>query len=56
VGFIQGDVFDDAIAPGSFNVVLAFNLLQLLEDIPAIVQRVHTLLRPAGVSFQSPLA
>lgn len=33
---------------GDFDAVLAFNLLHLLEDLPAALARVHALLRPGG--------
>ena len=48
VNFVQADVFDDTLAPGSFDVILAFNLLHLVEDLPAVIRRINTLLRPDG--------
>jgi SAM-dependent methyltransferase len=49
VAFRCCDVFDPAFAPGQFDAVLAFNLLHLLEDMPATLERVRGLLRPGGV-------
>ena len=49
VEFRQADAFDDAFSPGQFDAVLAFNLLHLLEDRPATLARVRTLLKPGGV-------
>lgn len=46
--FLQGDVFNEALTPGTFDAVLAFNLLHLVEDLPAVLSRIHTLLAPGG--------
>ena len=48
VGFVQGGVFDDSLQPGSFDVIMTFNLLHLVEYLPEVVRRIHTLLRPEG--------
>ncbi len=49
VTFVQSDVLGDAIGPGPYDVVMAFNLLHLLEDPKAAVGRVHALLKPGGL-------
>ncbi|WP_288940333.1 class I SAM-dependent methyltransferase [uncultured Roseovarius sp.] len=49
VEFRQADAFYDAFAPGTFDAVLAFNLLHLLDDMEATIRRVRALLRPGGV-------
>ncbi len=49
VGFLQADPFDAALDEGGFDVVLAFNLLHLVDDVPATVARVHEVLAPGGV-------
>jgi ubiquinone/menaquinone biosynthesis C-methylase UbiE len=46
--FLRATLFDDSLKPGSFDVILAFNLLHLLEDIPAAIGRVEELLKPDG--------
>lgn len=48
VRFEPGTLFDEKLEPGSFDVVLAFNLLHLIEDVDAALARVHTLLAPGG--------
>ncbi len=48
VRFERATVFDDALEPGSFDVVLAFNLLHLLDDLPGALRRIHELLKPGG--------
>lgn len=53
--FIRGEVFDDAFAKGSFDVVLAYNLLHLMENRPAVIRRIHELLRPEGLFISKTL-
>jgi ubiquinone/menaquinone biosynthesis C-methylase UbiE len=48
VRFDRGTLSDEDLEKGTFNVVLAFNVLHLLEDIPGAVHRVHELLKPGG--------
>ena len=48
VRFECATLADDGLEPGSFDVVMAFNLLHLLEDVPGAIRRVHELLRPGG--------
>jgi ubiquinone/menaquinone biosynthesis C-methylase UbiE len=48
VRFDRGTLFDEDLEQGSFEVVMAFNFLHLLEDIPGAVHRVHELLKPGG--------
>jgi len=47
--FITADLFDGAIESGPYDVVLALNLLHLLEDTSAAVQRIKDLLKPGGI-------
>jgi 2-polyprenyl-3-methyl-5-hydroxy-6-metoxy-1,4-benzoquinol methylase len=47
--FAKGSVFDDALGEQSFNVVMAFNFLHLLEDMSSTVRRVNALLKPGGL-------
>ena len=49
LAFDTGTPFDAALAPASFDVVLAFNFLHLLADIPAALRRVAELLKPGGL-------
>jgi 2-polyprenyl-3-methyl-5-hydroxy-6-metoxy-1,4-benzoquinol methylase len=48
VRFEQGTLSEVSLAEGPFDVVLAFNLLHLLEDISGAARRAHALLRPGG--------
>ena len=48
VEFVKADLFDDRLEDGPYDVVLAFNILHLLEDISSAVQRINGLLKPGG--------
>lgn len=49
VTFVHAALFDDALKTESFDVVLAFNLLHLLEDTPVAIRRLRELLKPGGL-------
>ena len=49
LAFHTGTPFDVSLEPASFDVVLAFNFLHLLPDIPAALRRVAELLKPGGL-------
>lgn len=49
VKLIQTSVFDEQFLPNSFDVVLAFYVLHLIEDIEAMLDRIHSLLKPGGI-------
>ena len=49
VAFAQATLEDPMLAAGGYDVVLAFNLLHLLEDPERGLQRIHALLKPGGL-------
>jgi 2-polyprenyl-3-methyl-5-hydroxy-6-metoxy-1,4-benzoquinol methylase len=49
VDFLQTSLFDERLQPGSFDVVLAFFVLHLVDDLGAVLQRIHALLKPGGL-------
>ena len=49
VRFDHATLFDEKLAKGSFDVVMAFNLLHLFDDLAGAVLRVEELLRPSGL-------
>lgn len=49
IDFLQAEVFDDRLAPQSFDVILAHNILHLLEDLPQAMERLSELLKPGGL-------
>jgi len=48
VHFQRCTLDDPALAASSFDVVMAMNLLHLLDDLPARLSRIHELVRPGG--------
>jgi 2-polyprenyl-3-methyl-5-hydroxy-6-metoxy-1,4-benzoquinol methylase len=53
VQFVQSTLFDERYEPGSFDVILAFNILHLLQEAPQVTQRIHELLKPGGLLISS---
>ncbi|WP_299729591.1 class I SAM-dependent methyltransferase [uncultured Tateyamaria sp.] len=49
VDFEQADIFDEDFENGSFDVVLAFNMLHTVPDPESVVQRTVELLKPGGL-------
>lgn len=49
VSYSKATVFDESLEPGSFDVVLAFNVFHLLEDGPEALRRIGELLKPGGL-------
>ncbi len=48
VKFVKADLFDSAIEDGPYDVVLALNIIHLLEDAPGAIRRINDLLKPGG--------
>lgn len=53
VQFTQTTIFDERLKKGSFDVIMAFNILHYLEDTPEIIQRINELLKPGGFFISS---
>jgi 2-polyprenyl-3-methyl-5-hydroxy-6-metoxy-1,4-benzoquinol methylase len=49
VDFEQAEIFDEEFENGSFNVVLAFNMLHTVPDPESVVQRTVELQKPGGL-------
>jgi len=49
VSFHEGTGFEDAFKTTDYDAVLAFNLLHLIEDLPAYLSNAHSLMKPGGV-------
>lgn len=49
VDFVQATPFDDVFESESYDAVLAFNFLHLMEDTAGTVARIRALLKPGGV-------
>lgn len=48
VAYYQATLFDKRLKPGSYDVIVAFYILHLVEDAPKVVQRMMDLLKPEG--------
>ncbi len=53
IHFVQSDLFDERYDKASFDVILAFNILHLLDDTRKAVQRINELLKPGGLFISS---
>lgn len=49
VEFVKGTLFDAAPPGDGYDAVMGFNVLHLLEDLPAATRHAHRLLRPGGL-------
>lgn len=49
VDFIHSTLFDDTLKKGSFDVIMAFSFLHLLEETPEAIRRIKKLLKPGGI-------
>jgi 2-polyprenyl-3-methyl-5-hydroxy-6-metoxy-1,4-benzoquinol methylase len=49
INFEQSTIFDVRNKNESFNVITAFNILHLLEDLHEVLQKVNELLKPGGL-------
>ncbi len=49
VRFAQQTIFDEGLARESYDVILAFNIMHLLEDARAALKRAYALLKPGGL-------
>lgn len=47
--FMVADAEDAALNGQTYDVVLAFNLLHLVENLPAALARIHGLVKPGGL-------
>jgi len=49
VNYAHSTIFDERYRKGSFDVILAFHVLHLLEDEHIVLQRMNELLKPGGL-------
>jgi 2-polyprenyl-3-methyl-5-hydroxy-6-metoxy-1,4-benzoquinol methylase len=49
VSFSQGTIFKNALEKSSFEKIIAFSIIHLLEESEKVIQRVHELLKPGGL-------
>lgn len=49
VSFSQGTIFNEDLEPASFDKIIAYSIIHLLEDSEKVIQRLHELLKPGGL-------
>ncbi len=49
VSFSQGTIFNDDLEKASFEKIIAFSIIHLLEDCEKVIQRIYELLKPGGL-------
>ena len=49
IDYAYTTLFDKKYKTGTFDVILAFYILHLLEDSQQVIQRIHDLLKPGGL-------
>ena len=49
IEYRQITIFDNKLSKGAFDIILAFYILHLVEDIPVVIQRIKELLKPGGI-------
>lgn len=49
VSFSQGTIFNDDLEKASFDKIIAYSIIHLLEDNEKVIQRIHELLKPGGL-------
>lgn len=53
VSYRQTNIFDPQLQSGSFDAVLAFNVLHYIEELPDTIQRIQDLLKNGGMLITS---
>lgn len=49
IEFSQADIFDERFEKGSYDVILAFNMLHTVSEPSKVVAQIYQLLKPSGV-------
>lgn len=49
IDYAYTTIFDERYKSGTFDVILAFHVLHLLEDTQIVIQRINELLKPGGL-------
>jgi 2-polyprenyl-3-methyl-5-hydroxy-6-metoxy-1,4-benzoquinol methylase len=53
INYIQTSIFDERFKDETFDVILAFNVLHYIEDMPSLIERINSLLKPNGIFISS---
>jgi ubiquinone/menaquinone biosynthesis C-methylase UbiE len=49
VEFIKTSLYDERLQANSFDIMMAFYVLRFFEDLDAVVECIHVLLKPGGL-------
>jgi len=49
ISFSQGTIFNNDLEKASFEKIIAYGIIHLLEDSEKVIQRIHELLKPGGL-------
>lgn len=49
IEYAHATIFDDSLKLGSYDVILSFYILHLLEDPQVVIRKIHKLLKPGGM-------
>lgn len=47
--FTKSDIFDQQFELNSFDVIISFNVLHLLDNLESVIRRISNLLKPGGL-------
>ena len=48
ITFTKTDIFDSQLVTNSFDTIISFNVLHLLENLDLVIHRIYELLKPSG--------
>lgn len=49
IDYIHATIFDERLQPGSYDAIVGFYILHLVDDPTAALTRIHSLLKPDGL-------
>ena len=49
INYARSTIFDEQYQNEKFDVITAFNILHLVEDLPKVIMRINELLKPGGI-------
>ena len=53
IEYAQNSIFDPCFKEHTYDVILSFNVLHYIEDMPALMERINKLLKPNGYFISS---
>ena len=53
ISFTQGDILDDKFEKATFDKIISYGVIHLLDDCEKVIGRIHELLKPNGLFISS---